>query len=77
MAYVLQKSMEKLKVRSQLCLEDRKQPQAMKKFATDLATLDNEVLGKAGSLINSGVDLLKEKWKNREDEKDAIDEKYK
>lgn len=77
MAYVLQKSMEKLKTRSQICLEDRQQPQAMKKFTTDLATLDNEVLGKVGGLLNSGVDLLKEKWKNRESEKEAIDEKYK
>lgn len=77
MAYVLQKSMEKLKPRSEICLEDKKQPGAMKKFTTDLASLDNELLGKAGSLISSGVDLLKEKWKNRESEKEAIDQKYK
>lgn len=77
MAYILQKSIEKQKERSKICLEDANQPQAMRKFTTDLASLDNEVLGKIGSLINSGVDVLKEKWKNREGEKNDIDAKYK
>lgn len=76
-AYVLQKSLEKMKTRSEICLEDQNQKDAMKKFTTDLASLDNEWLGKVAGWVNHGVDALKEKWNERKAEKTAIDDKYK
>lgn len=75
-AYVLQKSMEKIKTRSKVCLEENNEPEAWGTFVRDLATLDNDFLGKIGDWVNSGADVLKEKWNERQEERKLIDEKF-
>ena len=75
-AYSLQKSLQSVKASSQNCLEERGQAEAWRQFTTDLATLDNEFLGKVGDLVNLGVDKLKNEWDSRKKEKLEIDSKY-
>ncbi len=75
-AYALQRSMQIIKVDAQDCLKKRGQEPAWRQFTTDLATLDNKLLGKIGGLVNSGVDMLKEEWESRKEEKAEIDSKY-
>jgi hypothetical protein len=75
-AYALQKSLEEVKESAKYCLEEKGQTEAWRKFTTELATLDNKLLGTVGNLVNKGADLLNDEWESRKQEKSLIDAKY-
>jgi hypothetical protein len=75
-AYALQKSIHAIKPDIERCLREQGQEAAWDQFINDLSTLDEPLLKKAKSALDSGAVKLKDLWKDHAAEKAGIDERY-
>jgi hypothetical protein len=76
-AYALHKSLNAIRPDMERCLREQGQEGAWEQFVNDLSTLDEPLLKKAKTTLDSGANKLKELWKDHAAEKSVIDEHYK
>lgn len=76
-AYALQKSIHAIRPDINRCLREQGQEAAWQQFIDDLSTLDEPLLKKAKTTLDSGASKLKEMWNDHKSEKAGIDERYK
>jgi len=75
-AYALQKSIHAIRPDIDRCLREQGQEEAWDQFINDLSTLDEPLLKKAKTALDSGAVKLKDLWKDHAKEKAGIDERY-
>jgi hypothetical protein len=75
-AYALQKSIHAIRPDIDRCLREQGQEAAWDQFINDLSTLDEPLLKKAKTALDSGAVKLKDLWKDHAKEKAGIDERY-
>lgn len=75
-AYALQKSIHAIKPDIERCLHEQGQEAAWGQFVNDLSTLDEPLLKKAKTVLDSGAHKMKNLWNDHAAEKAGIDKLY-